>query len=276
MLAMEEKRSQSVPTRTDYTMIRNIVQSPSFQREVLCRYTGAREEVGVYFSGITVIGTHKLKRPNYYQAELLLNTFVSNTATTKLVRVTLEFELPKEWNGLQLSDHFYQTLQTLHANKIPTKVGRVMVYWGAGNFGELVDKSVQEFMVGKLLQAEEKCNMLEDRILYHQEKVDQINAQAKYTRTVNGYQVYIFPITEKRYLGVTCGVAWLGKYGAPVKDMKMVYDLTKMTMAQAKKEVDKACQTKAITDMLKWFISFADMRKRMPTVNDKPNVLTWR
>lgn len=269
MLAMEEKRSQSVPTRTDYTMIRDIVQSPSFQREVLCRYTGAREELGVYFSGITVIGTHKLKRPNYYQAELLLNTFVSNTATTKLVRVTLEFALPKDWNGLQLSDQFYQTLQTLHKYRTPTKVGRVTVYWGIGNFGELVDKSVQEFMVGKLLQAEEKCSLLEDRILYHREKVDRIKEQAKCTRTINGYQVYIFPITEKRYLGITCGIAWLGKHGAPIKDMKIVYDLTKMTMAQAKKEVDKACQTKDITEMLHWFISFADMRKRMPTVQGR-------
>lgn len=267
MLAVKEK--QSKPTRTDYGILRDMVQSPDFQREVVTKYGGDKEEVGIYFSGITVIGVHKQLRPNYYQAELLLKTFISNVAIRQLVRVSLSFELPKDWDALQISDHFYETLQTLHRYGTPTQVGRVIVYWGSQNFNKVIDNSVQEYMVGKLLQDEERCSLIEDRILYHTEKLDEIKAMARDVRELNGYQVFMFPITEHRYLGVTCGVAWLGRYGSSVKDVKIVYDLTKMTMSQAKKEVAKACQTKAITDMLYWFISFADMRKKMPTVQVK-------
>ncbi|MGM9926620.1 MAG: hypothetical protein ACI35P_01605, partial [Bacillus sp. (in: firmicutes)] len=253
-----------------FGVLYDVVQSPAFQKAV----GGSRFQLDnrIYVYGWSALGAtiHK----GNCSVLLMVDAFSSIRGYRVAVTVELQRQVPMNWTSGNVIEHFQTFSSTLYQGSLEILVDGYRVLFGAGNDVRVIDYSVKELMVNRLLDDEERFELIEDRILYEYAALQQYLKKAWDTETVGGYQVYRFKLSTGKYLGVTAGIAWIGTSGKPFKNMNVIYDLSKMTMAEARKKVEQSYQHKYIQEMLLWFIHFADMRKKMPTKCNGYSLLT--
>ncbi|MGN4723885.1 hypothetical protein ACTFR8_22920 [Bacillus cereus group sp. MYBK15-3] len=259
-------QEENVHDYTSVGVLKSIVESNEFKRETRHRDGLLVKDVQmVYISGWTVLGSYYSPQIGGYKVELVINVFSVALSNHKVIKVTIPIHPPAYWRQEEVSDRVYGFLREMHKCGCDVRVGGYHVVFGEGKAVDVIDYSVKEHMVSKLLYDEEKFEIIEDRILFNSRVLNGYKKRAWDVEKVNGYYVYRFQLRSGKYLGITCGGAWIGRSGDGAGKMKMIYDLTKMGMSEARQEVKKAYQHKYISDMMLWFIDFADMRKKMPT-----------
>lgn len=248
----------------------DVVHSEKFRKPVgASRF---QHENQVYIYGWSALGATFHKEG--CSVVLMVDAFSAIRSERVAATVELELHPPKDWDSGMVVQQMQIFSENLRKGELEVLVGGYRIFFGKENELKIIDYSVKGYMVSKMLMDEEKFEVIEDRILYDELALHRYLKTSWDRELVGGYNVYRFLLPTGKYIGVTAGCAWIGKSGKTHKNMNVIYDLTKMTMSEARKKVEQSYQHKHIQTMLLWFIHFADMRKKMPTKSDGYNGLT--